>query len=47
MYVGEDRNKVSNIVGAQLSEFRSLYRPLIDTMNDYIMIGESIVTNIQ
>ncbi|KAG8224307.1 hypothetical protein J437_LFUL007247 [Ladona fulva] len=33
---GEDRNKVHNIVGAQLNELRELYAPTLKSMKDYL-----------
>ena len=38
MYVGEDINKVHNIVGGQLSEFRALYGPVLSTMTEYVLL---------
>ncbi|MCL4135959.1 UNVERIFIED_CONTAM: hypothetical protein GTU68_060973 [Idotea baltica] len=40
MAVGEDRNKVRNIVGAQMSEFRKLYFPILKEMHDYVILDQ-------
>ncbi|CAG0921149.1 unnamed protein product, partial [Notodromas monacha] len=36
MTFGEDQNKVSNIVEAQMPAFRELYGPTLDTMKDWL-----------
>ncbi|XP_050719022.1 phosphatidate cytidylyltransferase, mitochondrial-like isoform X2 [Eriocheir sinensis] len=38
MYVGEDQNKVKNIVGAQKHEFRSLYTPVLKELEEYVIL---------
>ncbi|KAF2354189.1 Phosphatidate cytidylyltransferase mitochondrial [Trinorchestia longiramus] len=39
MRVGEDKNKVSNIVGAQMPEFRALYKPVLAGLNEYLVLN--------
>ena len=34
MWIGEDRNKVYNIVAPNLPEFEKLYRPYMDSLVD-------------
>ena len=36
MYVGEDTKKVENIVGAQMTDFRDVYKPFLEKMNDHV-----------
>lgn len=43
MIVGEDRNKVANIVRPQVAEFRSLYAPVLDAMADRVTVRGSSV----
>lgn len=38
MYVGEDQNKVKNIVGAQKHKFRSLYTPVLKELEEYAIL---------
>lgn len=38
MSVGEDRNKVRNIVHAQTQEFRDLYSPIINDLQEYVIL---------
>ncbi|KAK7068800.1 Phosphatidate cytidylyltransferase, mitochondrial, partial [Halocaridina rubra] len=38
MMVGEDQNKVFNIVSAQTQEFRKLYSPVLKDLNEYVII---------
>ena len=38
MYVGEDQNKVKNIVGAQIQEFRTLYMPVLKDLEEYVIL---------
>lgn len=38
MYVGEDQNKVKNIVGAQIQEFRTLYAPVLKELEEYAIL---------
>jgi len=38
MLVGEDKNKVSNIVTAQIDLFRELYKSRLDNLSDYVRI---------
>uniref|UniRef100_A0A2P2I9T9 Phosphatidate cytidylyltransferase, mitochondrial n=1 Tax=Hirondellea gigas TaxID=1518452 RepID=A0A2P2I9T9_9CRUS len=41
MYVGEDPNKVRNIVAAQLQEFRSLYAPILSSLHEYCAVDST------
>ncbi|KAL1497111.1 hypothetical protein ABEB36_008123 [Hypothenemus hampei] len=36
MYIGENKNKVNNIVKAQMVGFRNLYKPFLMNLEDYI-----------
>ncbi|XP_045132824.1 phosphatidate cytidylyltransferase, mitochondrial-like isoform X1 [Portunus trituberculatus] len=38
MYVGEDQNKVRNIVVAQIQEFRTLYMPVLKELEEYVIL---------
>ena len=38
MYVGEDQNKVRNIVVAQMREFRTLYMPVLKELEEYVIV---------
>lgn len=38
MYVGEDQNKVKNIVRAQMPEFRNLYIPIFKELEEYAIL---------
>lgn len=40
MWIGEDRNKIDNIVDAQLVHFRRLYRPILLDLSDYVEVNE-------
>ena len=40
-HVGEDRNKVSNIVIAQMEQFRRLYSPILQDMRDYVIVDHA------
>ena len=41
MYVGEDNNKIRNIVGGQLGELRRLYGPVLTAMSDYAVVDQA------
>ena len=41
MLVGEDNNKVSNIVRCQIPNFRTLYNPILTELKDYVLIDTS------
>ncbi|XP_071550753.1 phosphatidate cytidylyltransferase, mitochondrial isoform X2 [Panulirus ornatus] len=41
MHVGEDQNKVTNIVQAQTQEFRSLYAPVLKGLEEYVLLDSS------
>ncbi|XP_047474281.1 phosphatidate cytidylyltransferase, mitochondrial-like isoform X2 [Penaeus chinensis] len=38
MQVGEDQNKVRNIVRAQTQEFRTLYTPILNDLSEYALV---------
>ena len=38
MWVGEDKNKVSNIVSGQLAEFAELYAPARESLSEYMEV---------
>ena len=38
MFVGEDQNKVYNIVRAQTPEFRKLYGPILKELDEYVIV---------
>jgi len=38
MSVGEDKNKVRNIVHAQTQEFRDLYSPILNDLQEYVIL---------
>ncbi|XP_064121600.1 phosphatidate cytidylyltransferase, mitochondrial-like isoform X1 [Macrobrachium nipponense] len=38
MLVGEDQNKVYNIVRAQTQEFRKLYSPILSELDEYVIV---------
>jgi len=40
MRVAEDRNKVRNIVSAQLAQFRELYAPALRCLQDYVLLQD-------
>ncbi|XP_042240552.1 phosphatidate cytidylyltransferase, mitochondrial-like isoform X1 [Homarus americanus] len=40
MHVGEDQNKVRNIVQAQTQEFRNLYSPLLKELEEYVVLDQ-------
>ena len=38
MWVGEDKNKVSNIVDSQLGHFAELYAPVRESLSEYMEV---------
>ena len=44
MVVGEDKNKVANIVEAQIDLFRDLYINRLKTMSEFVDISEGVVS---
>ncbi|XP_045592279.1 phosphatidate cytidylyltransferase, mitochondrial [Procambarus clarkii] len=40
MHVGEDQDKVRNIVQAQTQEFRSLYLPVLKELEEYVIVDQ-------
>lgn len=40
MHIGEDQNKVTNIVRAQTQEFRSLYTPVLKELEEYVVLDQ-------
>lgn len=38
MQIGEDQNKVRNIVRAQTQEFRTLYAPILKDLSEYALV---------
>lgn len=42
MIIGEDKNKVVNIVGPQVEEFRRLYAPILETLGNRLSVNSSV-----
>lgn len=45
MIFGENKNKVKNIVEAQLNEFFKWYQPTMRTLSDYVAVGSEMPDN--